>query len=107
MGFVGQVWRLERSGEPLGEILVDEAEFPWLRGRFRPGPAFAEVAPWFARSLAVLDAGEYGRFDEEYAPIAATLTLRSPTGPAAEFLLHIEDDRAWFRWSTHPPTPRA
>jgi hypothetical protein len=30
------------------------------------------------------------------------VSLASPDGPVAEFLLHIEGDRAWFRWSEEP-----
>ncbi|MDK0524423.1 hypothetical protein [Streptomyces sp. ML-6] len=26
----------------------------------------------------------------------------APGGPVAEFLLHIEGDRAWFRWNDEP-----
>ncbi|MEV4566212.1 hypothetical protein AB0K12_20820 [Nonomuraea sp. NPDC049419] len=29
--------------------------------------------------------------------VAAAVSLVSPCGPVAEFLLHIEGDRAWFR----------
>ncbi|MFJ6729966.1 hypothetical protein ACIQPQ_34205 [Streptomyces sp. NPDC091281] len=34
-----------------------------------------------------------------YARIGETVELVAPDGPVAEFLLHIEDDRAWFRWN--------
>ncbi|MEW2266845.1 hypothetical protein ACGF5T_34200 [Streptomyces sp. NPDC047853] len=102
MGFEGEVWRLMRQEEPVGEIVIDEADFPWLNGHFVPTPTFAEVKPWFDESLALLEAKEYERFDDSYDRIADTLSLVGPSGPVAEFLLHIRSGRAWFRWSDEP-----
>ncbi|MEE1941937.1 hypothetical protein V1L54_21440 [Streptomyces sp. TRM 70361] len=34
--------------------------------------------------------------------IRKTISLTAPSGPVAEFLLHIDGDRAWFRWSDRP-----
>jgi len=102
MGFEGQTWRLERDQQLLGEILIDDADFPWLSGRFVPEPAFAEVEPWFVELLALVETEEHERFDGAYDRIARALTLVSPSGPVAEFLLHIEGDQAWFRWSDEP-----
>ncbi|MFD7630324.1 hypothetical protein ACFV7Q_30610 [Streptomyces sp. NPDC059851] len=122
MGFQGQVWRLERlerqqphrhQGEPergrelLGEIEIVESDFPWLRGRFTAQRAFAEFRPWFDEALAALDAEDFERFDEVYASMSRTLILVSPTGPVAEFLLHVRGDEAWFRWSDGDDTPFA
>jgi hypothetical protein len=98
----GQVWRLLRRGEPLGEIVVDDGDFPWLHGRFVPEPAFSEVRPLFERSLELLDAEDYAAWEPAYDRINATMTLVAPDGPVAEFLLHIQADRAWFRWSDEP-----
>ncbi|MFB7668555.1 hypothetical protein ACFC1R_32320 [Kitasatospora sp. NPDC056138] len=102
MGVEGRVWRLVRADEVVGEIVVEEADFPWLSGRFTPGPAFAEVEPWFDESLALLEAEDYERFEDSYDRIAEVLSLVAPSGPVAEFLLHIEDGRARFRWSDEP-----
>ncbi|MGV9313412.1 hypothetical protein ACWDR0_14630 [Streptomyces sp. NPDC003691] len=101
-GFTGEVWRLERGTELLGRIEIDEADFPWLHGRFVAEPAFAEFKPWFDRTLALMEAEEYEQFDHAYEQIDRTLVLVAPSGPVAEFLLHIQDDRAWFRWSAEP-----
>ncbi|MFI2206679.1 hypothetical protein ACH47Z_39335 [Streptomyces sp. NPDC020192] len=102
MGFEGEVWRLMRQDKLLGEITIDEADFPWLNGRFLPTRAFAEVKPWFDASLALMEAEEYERFDDSYDRIAGALSLVAPSGPVAEFLLHIDDGHAWFRWSDEP-----
>lgn len=104
----GQVWRLERrpgkerGRELVGEIAVEEVDFPWLSGRFVPHPAFAEFKPWFDEARVVLEEEDFERFDEVYASIARRLTLVSPTGPVPEFLLHIDGEAARFRWSDTP-----
>lgn len=37
MGFDGGVRQVRGGEEPVGDILIDEADFPWLSGRFTPG----------------------------------------------------------------------
>lgn len=98
-------WQLQRRGEVLGEIVIDGANFPWLHGQFLPRPAFAEVKPWFDESLALVEAENFERFEDSYTRIAGSVSLVAAAGPVAEFLLHIEDDRAWFRWSDKPFDP--
>ncbi|MEV7197990.1 hypothetical protein AB0N81_40285 [Streptomyces sp. NPDC093510] len=65
----------------------------------RPQPAFSQFKPWFDEINALVEEGEFERFDEVYDLIEGALTLESPSGPVAEFLLHIDQERAWFRWS--------
>ncbi|MCF1592757.1 hypothetical protein [Streptomyces muensis] len=105
MGFEGEVWQVRGGGVPVGEILIDEADFPWLSGRFAPGPGYEAVGDLFARELALLE----GDFEDDveaweavYEEIRRQVSLSSPDGPVAEFLLHIEGERAWFRWSEEP-----
>ncbi len=115
MGFEGETWyvrgapgaRGEGSGEvgQIGEIVVDEADFPWLAGRFRAGPGFEGVRDLFADELALAERDEadhWTRWEQVYAEIERRVRLVSPDGPVAEFLLHIKGDRAWFRWSDEP-----
>ncbi|MFC4056794.1 hypothetical protein ACFOWE_00660 [Planomonospora corallina] len=96
------VWRLRHRGEPAGEIRVDDLDFPWMYGRFTPLPGFAAVAPLFAEDLALVEADDdfdgdaweavHERLDEH-------LTLVSPSGePVAAFILHVDGERAWFRY---------
>jgi hypothetical protein len=105
MGFDGGVWQVRSGDEPVGEILIDEADFPWLSGRFTPGPAYDAVSDLFARELALLERDydeAWEAWEEAYDEIRRRVSLFSPDGPVAEFLLHIEGDRAWFRWSEEP-----
>ncbi|MGW1750381.1 hypothetical protein ACWCRD_33140 [Streptomyces sp. NPDC002092] len=105
MGFEGEVWQVRTGAEPVGEILIDDADFPWLSGRFTAGPAFAEVRDLFARELALVardDEEQRQEWETAYDEITRRVSLSSPDGPVPEFLLHIEGDRAWFRWSDEP-----
>ncbi|WP_100445916.1 hypothetical protein [Glycomyces xiaoerkulensis] len=107
MAFDG-VWELRRGSEVLGEIHVNDGEFPWLMGRFVPRPGFAEVKPLFDRSLELLhhDDGAQEGWEEVYDRIVETLTLVAPDGPVSDFLLHIKDGEAWFRWCDEPSGDR-
>ncbi|MFD8431745.1 MULTISPECIES: hypothetical protein [Streptomyces] len=114
MGFEGETWHVRgapgtgeraEAGAEIGEILIEGADFPWLSGRFRAGPAYGAVRDLFARELALAerdDAGHWAEWETVYAEIERRVRLVSPDGPVAEFLLHIEGDRAWFRWSDEP-----
>ncbi|WP_405593893.1 hypothetical protein [Streptomyces sp. NBC_01092] len=105
MGFDGGVWRVSGGDEPVGEIQIDEADFPWLSGRFTPGPGYDAVRDLFARELALVERDDdeaLAVWEAAYEEIRSRVSLSSPDGPVAEFLLHIEGDRAWFRWSEEP-----
>ncbi|WP_449060343.1 hypothetical protein [Planomonospora algeriensis] len=102
MGFVGGIWRVLRGRELVGEILIEDADFPWLSGHFTPGPAFAEVKPLFDRDLELMEEQRWDEWEEVYEEIRKAVSMVAPSGPVAEFLLHVEEDRAWFRWSDEP-----
>lgn len=105
MGFVGDVWRVRSGEEPVGDILIDDADFPWLSGRFTAGTAFDGVRELFARELALMELDDETGWEEwetVHDQIQRRVSLIAPGGPVPEFLLHIEGDRAWFRWSDEP-----
>ncbi|MFK4101949.1 hypothetical protein ACI2L1_18100 [Streptomyces sp. NPDC019531] len=105
MGFEGQVWQVRGGGEPVGDIVIDDADFPWLSGRFTPGTAFGGVRDLFARELALMELDDEARQEEWEAAhdeIRRRVSLIAPHGPVPEFLLHIDGDWAWFRWSDEP-----
>ncbi|MFC8125764.1 hypothetical protein [Streptomyces sp. NPDC057302] len=97
-------WRLLSGSTLVGTIVIDEPGMPWQRGRFLSEPAFSQFKPWFDEINALVGAEEFERFDDVYDLIEGALTLESPSGPVAEFLLHIDQDRAWFRWHDGPST---
>jgi hypothetical protein len=108
-GFDSQVWTVRSGDEPVGEILIDDADFPWLSGGFTAAPAFDSLRDLFARELALVeeaterdDDGLMAAWERAYDEIRRRVSLTSPDGPVPEFLLHIDGDRAWFRWSDKP-----
>ncbi|GGX76073.1 hypothetical protein GCM10010358_33100 [Streptomyces minutiscleroticus] len=105
MGRMGEVWCVRSGDVPVGEIAIDGGDFPWLAGRFTAGPGFAAVAPLFARDIELTELDDDARWDEweqVHEEIRRTVSLSSPAGPVPEFLLHVEGDRARFRWSDEP-----
>lgn len=104
----GGAWRLYRGTELVGEIEIDGSDFPWLEGRFVAHPGFAEVKPLFDEELRLADEDSAdGAWDAAYYRIRqAGLRFVKPDGrEVAEFLLHIQGDRGWFRWSDEPFPP--
>ncbi|MEV4476305.1 hypothetical protein [Nonomuraea sp. NPDC049504] len=99
VGRDADTWRLSCGDELCGEITVDDVDWPWTYGVFVATPMFAKVKPLFERELGLLEEiGEDSRaWEAAYDEVAAAASLVSPRGPVAEFLLHIEGDRAWFR----------
>ena len=105
MTFIGETWQLrDRSGGVVGEIRVEDADFPWLHGRFVEHPGFRELRPLFDRELALLDHIDEAveEWEAAYDAVTEAVTLVAPDTPVAEFLLHVEGDKAWFRWSEEP-----
>jgi hypothetical protein len=105
MAWLGERWELRHGDELLGVITVEDQDFPWLTGRFEESPGFARWAPLFAESSALLDelsdsddAAEWERWERLYDRISGALTLVAPNEPVTDFLLHIEDGQASFRW---------
>ena len=93
MNDADRVWRLVRGDELLAELVVTGEDFPWLS---------AEVRPLFddeLRQLELFD-GEPELWEAAYRRIRDVVRLLAPDGrSASEFLLHIEGEDAWWRWS--------
>jgi hypothetical protein len=111
MVWVGERWELRHGDELVGTITIEDQDFPWLSGSFAAEPGFARWAPLFAAEQRLLDEiserddpEEWDRWERLYSQITDALTLVAPNEPVAHFLLHIEDGKAWFRW-TNESTP--
>lgn len=98
-------WELREGDAVLGTIQVSEAEsdFPWLHGRWEPTPRFDAVRALFDAELALAD-DPGTEWEAAYRQIYdAGIRFHYPDGKRVpEFLLHIEGDHAWFRWSDEP-----
>ncbi len=98
-------WSVWLGEELTGTIEIAERDFPWLTGRWIPTARFDEVATLFARELALSDDDDDAdEWEQVYREIwRAGVRLRYPDGRVVpEFLLHIDGDTAWFRWSDQP-----
>jgi hypothetical protein len=101
MGFGGQVWRLVGvDGEHLADLAVTDGDFPWLNAELRATPAFEAVRPLFVEELRQTTAEDIPASEAAYDRIRAAVHLIDPDGVRVpEFLLHIDGNDAWWRWS--------
>ncbi|WP_199537321.1 hypothetical protein [Spongiactinospora gelatinilytica] len=83
-------------------------DMPWLHGSFVARSAYAKVKPLFDRELELLEQtnDDPEAWEAAYDQVANAVRLVSPHRPVADFLLHIDGDRAWFRWSDEPLSTR-
>ena len=100
-----RAWRLVRGRELIAELVVTGGDFPWLSGTVLPATGFAEVRPLFEDDLRRLDRldSEPELWEAAHRRIRDQVQLLAPDGrPVPEFLLHIEDEDAWWQWSHEP-----
>jgi hypothetical protein len=101
------IWTLHRrdDGRNLADLVVTGGDFPWLNARVDPREGLEDVLPLFAEELLRLDRidDDTESWEQAYNAIRAVVTLRYPEGhEVPEFLLHIDGDEAWWRWSDEP-----
>jgi hypothetical protein len=100
-----QVWRLYRGDELVAELVVTGADFPWLNATVRATPAFDELRPLFLEELRLLDRldPDAEAWEAVYDRVRQEVSLERPDGFAVpEFLLHVDGEDAWWRWSDEP-----
>jgi hypothetical protein len=101
-----QRWRLISGDVLVGVIEVSDSDFPWLSGRFEPTAAFVDYRDAFAKELELVEGDLQHKIDEwesAYRVISDQLRLVRPDGTSVpEYLLHIRETEAWFRYSDVP-----
>jgi hypothetical protein len=101
-----QVWRLMQGEELPAELVVTGGDFPWLNARIRAMPGFEAVRPLFEEAPG---AGAHRRrrlLASRLRPHPRAVSLHNPEGrPVPEFLLHVDGNDAWWRWSDESFTP--
>jgi len=98
-----ETWSVFQDEELVGTIVVDGFDFPWLSGQFDARPHFESLRPLFDREAELLNGTpdfDVDAWEAAYAPITeAGVRLVGPPGKnVTGFILHIEGDRASFRW---------
>jgi hypothetical protein len=99
------IWKLYRADELLAVLVVTGGDFPWLNARVEPRDGFEEVRPLFTEELRLLDniGQDVAAWEAAYAAVRSAVILRYPDDRSVrEFLLHIDGDEAWWRWSDEP-----
>jgi hypothetical protein len=92
------IWRLYRREELIAELVVTGGNFPWLEARVEPRPGLEALRPLLDEEVALVDDDE--RWTEVHLRLRRRLRLVDPDGrEVPEFLLHIDGDEAWWRWS--------
>jgi alkanesulfonate monooxygenase SsuD/methylene tetrahydromethanopterin reductase-like flavin-dependent oxidoreductase (luciferase family) len=107
---VGQdrdAWTLHRrcDGRLVAHLVVTGGDFPWLNARVEPGDGFDELRPVFAEELRRVQRidDDVPAWDRAYDAVRAAVTLRYPDGQdVPEFILHLDGEQAWWRWSDEP-----
>jgi hypothetical protein len=101
-----RIWRLHRGDELIAELHVTDSDFPWLIARVEARPGYATVRPLFDEEIACMkrelagDPDGTDAWEAAYRRIRAAVRLTDPDGKdVPEFLMHIEDDEASWRWS--------
>ncbi len=99
-------WLLKTGDTLVGSIDVTGTDQPWLTGRFYPELGFAAFDDLFKRELALVEGNlsdEIAQWEEVYGRIQNRLRLLKPDGTVvSEYLLHINGEDAWFRYSDEP-----
>jgi hypothetical protein len=101
----GQRFSLASSHQLVAELVVTGGEFPWLSATVRATPAFDLLQPLFAGELRLLDRldQDVEAWEAAYDGLRQKVILERPDGFAVpEFLLHVDDEDAWWRWSDEP-----
>lgn len=101
----GAVWRLRRDGEIVADLVVNDSDWPWLYAHLEARTGFGGLRPLFAEELRLLDDIENNvdQWEAAYDEIRQSLTLLFPDGTTVpEYLLHVKNDDAWWRWNDQP-----
>lgn len=100
-----EIWRLvdRATATTVGEIHVEDADFPWLTGRFAPLPDFTSFRPLFDALAERLEAEDWDGFELAHHRIDTALALHRPgAGAVPDYLLRLDGDEAAFRWADAP-----
>ena len=98
-----RIWQLHHADATIAELVVTDADFPWLHATVRPGPGFDVLRPLFDDEVRLSEDDDDVAWEAAYDRIRQAVSLIAPDGQAVpEFLLHIDGQDAWWRWSDEP-----
>ena len=85
----------------LGMLRLKDIDQPWFYCDFEPTEAFQTVQPLFTKELEFLNNNQMEEWEEAYQKIddlKLSLCGKAEENVITEFLLHIEEEVAWFRY---------
>jgi hypothetical protein len=93
------IWLLARGEDPIAELVVEQLDRPWVRGRVVPWDGFTSLFDRDQRFAARV-AEAPGPWAHAYQELRGEVRLIRPDGrEVPNFLLHIEGRRASWRCS--------
>jgi hypothetical protein len=107
---VGEIWQLYAGSDLVAELTVTDTDFPWLRAEVSEHQGFAPLRQMFRDELRLSERivhsdteDDVAAFEDAQAQIHDQVRLAYPDGRTVpEFLLHIDDHEAWWRWEDEP-----
>lgn len=104
-----EIWLLARGEDLVAELVVEQLDAPWLRGRVVPRDGFGALQPMFDREqrLAASVHRDPNAWADAHRQLRDEVRLIRPDGhEASEFLLHIDGRQAWWRPCDRLSNPR-
>jgi RHS repeat-associated protein len=99
-------WALKQGDMVLGRLLNPVLNQPWFNCEFEPTPEFSRVKPLFDKEITLLNSGlvtpeneaEWEKAVDEIDALRLALHALGSGSVIQDFLLHIQDKEAWFRY---------
>jgi hypothetical protein len=101
-----EVWLLRHERRVVAKLHVTRMDMPWLRAYVERLAGFEALAPLYAEDIRLLESFEEqgaAEWSAHYDLIESATELLYPDGSEVpEYLLHIDGDKAWWRWHPEP-----
>lgn len=94
-------FQLRQKDILLGTLRSYDFDFPWINCKFEPTEAFQAVKPLFDEEVRLINDEDMENWETVYLRIdELNLKLINVENDNVidDFLLHIENDEAWFRY---------
>ncbi len=85
----------------MGVIEITKVDQPWIYGTWTPTVAFCDYKKLFDRLLQAVETDnvdEVNVIQEQIDALDLRLVDVATKGKLSEFMLHVKDDEAWFRY---------
>jgi hypothetical protein len=93
-------WELRGPEGILGHLCQYDHDFPWVSCTIEATEAFERYRPLFLDGLQLIEKEDWEGFDrlQEQIEAYSLRLIDARTGETInDFLLHIEEEKAWFR----------